>query len=312
MTLQLSALFRYTLQAPRAGLVTLGEELVIVQGYLAIEQERLGARLTSEVDVDAALHDLRHSRADGPAAGRERDQARHRDRRRRRIGDACAAGVRGISCTSPSSTPARDRAQSAGHRRGARERAPPAARHVRRAQLGDADERARRDGGAGDVPGERGVTVRAVIVDDEPLARTRLRRLLAEHPAIEVVGEAGDGEAACRLIDELVAGPGLPGRPDAGALGLRRAGAARDPAARDLHHRARRVRRPRLRGTGGRLPAEAGRAGAARARARARHRRRGAGGRRPDRGGAPDAPDRGRRAAQQRARAGSRSAAARR
>lgn len=47
------------------------------------------------------------------------------------------------------------------------------------------------------------MTVRAVIVDDEPLARTRLRRLLAEHPAIEVIGEAGDGEAACRLIDQL-------------------------------------------------------------------------------------------------------------
>jgi DNA-binding LytR/AlgR family response regulator len=47
------------------------------------------------------------------------------------------------------------------------------------------------------------MTVRAVIVDDEPLARTRLRRLLAEHPAIEIAGEAGDGEAACRLIDEL-------------------------------------------------------------------------------------------------------------
>ena len=59
MTLQLSALFRYTLQAPRAGLVTLGEELVIVQGYLAIEQERLGSRLTAEIDVDAALHDHR-------------------------------------------------------------------------------------------------------------------------------------------------------------------------------------------------------------------------------------------------------------
>ena len=47
------------------------------------------------------------------------------------------------------------------------------------------------------------MTIRAVIVDDEPLARTRLRRLLAEHPAIDVAGEAGDGEAACRLIAEL-------------------------------------------------------------------------------------------------------------
>ena len=46
------------------------------------------------------------------------------------------------------------------------------------------------------------MTIRAVIVDDEPLARMRLRRLLAEHPAIAVAGEAGDGESACRLIDE--------------------------------------------------------------------------------------------------------------
>jgi two-component system sensor histidine kinase AlgZ len=59
MTLRLSALFRYTLQAPRSGLVTLGEELVIVEGYLAIEQERLGPRLTSDVDVDASLHEQR-------------------------------------------------------------------------------------------------------------------------------------------------------------------------------------------------------------------------------------------------------------
>jgi two-component system LytT family response regulator len=47
------------------------------------------------------------------------------------------------------------------------------------------------------------MSLRAVIVDDEPLARTRLKRLLAAHPAIEIAGEAGDGEAACRLIDEV-------------------------------------------------------------------------------------------------------------
>jgi two-component system, LytTR family, sensor histidine kinase AlgZ len=56
MTLRLSALFRYTLQAPRGGLVTLGEELTIVEGYLAIEQERLGSRLTTDLNVDAGLH----------------------------------------------------------------------------------------------------------------------------------------------------------------------------------------------------------------------------------------------------------------
>jgi two-component system LytT family response regulator len=47
------------------------------------------------------------------------------------------------------------------------------------------------------------MSVRTVIVDDEPLARTRLKRLLAAHPAIEIAGEAGDGEAACRVIEEL-------------------------------------------------------------------------------------------------------------
>ena len=39
-------------------------------------------------------------------------------------------------------------------------------------------------------------TLRVLIVDDEPLARARLRALLEAQPGIEVAGEAGDGEAA--------------------------------------------------------------------------------------------------------------------
>ena len=42
--------------------------------------------------------------------------------------------------------------------------------------------------------------MRIVIVDDEPLARERLRRLLAEFPGYEVVGEAADGEQALILV----------------------------------------------------------------------------------------------------------------
>lgn len=42
--------------------------------------------------------------------------------------------------------------------------------------------------------------MRVVIVDDEPLARERLRRLVAEFPGYEIVGEAGDGEAAIEII----------------------------------------------------------------------------------------------------------------
>lgn len=59
VTLQLSALFRYTLQAPRQGLVSLEEELEIVSGYLAIEKERLAERLSHRIDVDEQLMRVR-------------------------------------------------------------------------------------------------------------------------------------------------------------------------------------------------------------------------------------------------------------
>jgi two-component system LytT family response regulator len=45
--------------------------------------------------------------------------------------------------------------------------------------------------------------LRVLIVDDEPLARQRLRHLLAEIPGTEVVGECGDGTDAARAIGEL-------------------------------------------------------------------------------------------------------------
>jgi two-component system, LytTR family, response regulator len=43
--------------------------------------------------------------------------------------------------------------------------------------------------------------IRAVIVDDEPLARERVRTLLATHPEIEVIAECADGEAAIEVIE---------------------------------------------------------------------------------------------------------------
>ena len=42
--------------------------------------------------------------------------------------------------------------------------------------------------------------IRALIVDDEPLARELLRSMLAEHDDIEVVGECGDGASAVRAV----------------------------------------------------------------------------------------------------------------
>lgn len=45
--------------------------------------------------------------------------------------------------------------------------------------------------------------LRAVLVDDERLARVELRRLLEAHPEVEVVGEAADAPRARALLDAL-------------------------------------------------------------------------------------------------------------
>jgi len=44
---------------------------------------------------------------------------------------------------------------------------------------------------------------RVLIVDDEPLARERLRTLLGEEPAVEIVGEAANAAAAAESIAAL-------------------------------------------------------------------------------------------------------------
>ncbi len=58
--------------------------------------------------------------------------------------------------------------------------------------------------------------IRVLIVDDEPLARQRLRRLLTELPEAEVAGEAGDGATARVLVETL--------RPDLVLLDIRMPG----------------------------------------------------------------------------------------
>ncbi len=46
--------------------------------------------------------------------------------------------------------------------------------------------------------------LRALIVDDEPLARRRLTRLLKDEAYVRVVGECGDGESAVAALERLV------------------------------------------------------------------------------------------------------------
>ncbi len=46
------------------------------------------------------------------------------------------------------------------------------------------------------------MTVRTLIVDDEPLARERVRMMLAPHADMTIVGECGDGQQAIAAIRE--------------------------------------------------------------------------------------------------------------
>ena len=47
------------------------------------------------------------------------------------------------------------------------------------------------------------MNIRALIVDDEALARSRLRRLLKAFPEIEVLGEGARGDEGLRLAETL-------------------------------------------------------------------------------------------------------------
>ena len=44
--------------------------------------------------------------------------------------------------------------------------------------------------------------IRALVVDDEPLARARVRDLLSPHTDVAVAGEAGDGESALETLHQ--------------------------------------------------------------------------------------------------------------
>ena len=47
------------------------------------------------------------------------------------------------------------------------------------------------------------MSLRVVIVDDEPLARERVRTFLAEEPDVEIVAECADGADAVSKTERL-------------------------------------------------------------------------------------------------------------
>ncbi|MGI5340915.1 response regulator [Streptomyces sp. CA-181903] len=60
------------------------------------------------------------------------------------------------------------------------------------------------------------MSVRILLADDQPLVRSGLRVLMADHPGLEVVGEAATGLEAVRLTGEL--------RPDVVVMDIRMPG----------------------------------------------------------------------------------------
>ena len=119
--------------------------------------------------------------------------------------------------------------------------------------------------------------LRAVLVDDEQLARDELGYLLGQVGGVEVIGQAGNGVEALTTIERL--------QPDVvfldvqmpGLTGFEVARRMLDDAGGVAHHLRDRVRSARdrgVRGERGRLPAEAGRSGAARGGASTAARRR--------------------------------------
>jgi two-component system, LytTR family, response regulator AlgR len=73
--------------------------------------------------------------------------------------------------------------------------------------------------------------MRALIVDDEPLARARLAALLGECGGVEIVGSVGDGEAALGSLGEL--------QPDVLLLDINMPGLSGTAVAQRLAGRAR-------------------------------------------------------------------------
>jgi len=53
------------------------------------------------------------------------------------------------------------------------------------------------------VYGDKHVSIRTLIIDDEPLARRSVRRFLRNDPTIDVISECGDGQSAIDAIRSL-------------------------------------------------------------------------------------------------------------
>ena len=195
-----------------------------MERYLRIERARLGRRLVVEQTVDSGIDQthvpglilqplvenaVQHAVATRPEGGQVRIQVRSEDVglrivveddgpglpeevRERLAAFGAVAALAGIERAVDAGT------SGAGGGAGQRPKAScPELSWRRSPEL-------RRAGGGRRPHRDRGapMSMLAVVVDDEPLARRRLRRLLGAHEDVEVVGEATNGDEAVAVVLE--------------------------------------------------------------------------------------------------------------
>ena len=212
MIASLSDLLRESLDAGAGDRVPLAKELQLLDRYVDIQRARFGDRLDVRVDVEDEARDalvpililqpiVENSIRHGLAA---RVRAETIQVRAMRFDDRLILEV------------ADDGIGLGAGRRGTRRRGPwqcaraPGGtlrpRPVDRRQQCRGRRCSRSPGHAVAIRPRRGcgwMTLRLLIVDDEPVARRRLRRLVREIGDIEIAGEAGDGDSAVSAIRTL-------------------------------------------------------------------------------------------------------------
>ena len=203
--------------------MTLADELRFVRNYLSLEQLRLGDRLrvVERIDPDAldcvlpsltlqplVENAIKHGVAPRAQRRIDRDRGGARRRRprarsaRRRAGRARATIVE--AATGVGLRAVRQRLETR-YRRSAEFTVTTAPRRRIRRRASTLPAHSRHGLAAATSVAAVGARMktRAVMVEDEPIARGQLRDLLSDVDWIECVGEAADGLTAVAVIDEL-------------------------------------------------------------------------------------------------------------
>ena len=209
---ELAEFLRYSLNG-RGPVSTVGEEMQAIGNYLAIQRIRFEEKLAVTVRVDPEVHAfvlpgfLVH-----PLVENAVKYGMQTSETPLRIAIEITAEAGGLRIRVSNTgrlvpeAPEAGGARRDGHGAEERDAAPGAGLPGQAPVRPDRERRlgARGRGAPAGAGGGRAMTAcRAVIVDDERLARRELAFLLQSHPEVQLVGEAGSVQEAARLLESL-------------------------------------------------------------------------------------------------------------